>query len=137
MTDDVVMTFDPPAEPLSMNDKDNRASGRSKQAWRDAAYFHWCRIHPGVGPSDRAAPTPSVVHVVLPFDVRRRRDPINFARTVKAIVDGMRMAGAWPDDTSDYVTQELPTLTVGAKLPVVVRVSPRAGTSRDAATSPG
>lgn len=121
---EIILEFEPPAEPLSMNDKDNRQFGKMKQAWRDTAYYRWIEAHPGVGPSARAAPCPAEVHITLPFVVARRRDPINFARTVKAVVDGLVMAGAWPDDTPDYVTQHLPTLVVG-HLPVIVRVSPR------------
>lgn len=124
----MILEFPLPAEPLSMNDKDNRATGRDKQAWRDTAYMRWCEAHPGMGPSQRAAPTPADVRITLPFSTQRRRDPINFARTVKAIVDGLVLAGAWPDDTPDYVTQHLPTLIVGKNLPVVVRVSLRTGT---------
>lgn len=127
---DIVLEFEAPADPVSMNDKDNRAFGRAKQAWRDTAYYRWIEAHPGVGPKGRRAPTPAVVRVTLPFASSRRRDPINFARTVKHIVDGLVMAGAWPDDTPDYVTQELPTLVVG-QLPVVVRLSPREGNDGD------
>ena len=121
---EILLEFPPPAEPLSMNDKDGRETGRAKQAWRDRAYFGWIAAHPGQGPSGRAAPCPGEVFVTLPFAMNRRRDPINFARTVKAIVDGMVMAGAWPDDTPEFVTQNIPTLVVG-DLPVTIRVVPR------------
>ena len=119
---EMVLQFDPPADPLSMNDKDNRENGRAKQVWRNTAYFRWIEAHPGMGPSGRAFPYPAEVRVTLPFPVARRRDPINFARTVKAIVDGLVMAGAWPDDTPEYVTQHIPTLVVG-ELPVTVRIT--------------
>lgn len=123
---DIVLEFLAPAEPLSMNDKDGREFGLAKQAWRDAAFYRWIEAHPGAGPSGRRAPSPARVHVTIPFAAHRRRDPINFARTTKAVVDGLVWAGAWPDDTPDYVTQEVPTLVV-ASLPVMVRVSPREG----------
>jgi hypothetical protein len=128
MTGEVVLEFPAPADPISMNAKDNREFGRAKQAWRDAAYMHWCEAHPGVGPSGRAAPVPAEVHVTIPFQKRRARDPINYARTVKHIVDGLVLAGAWPDDTPDYVTQHIPTLVESHHLPVLVRISPRKDT---------
>lgn len=124
---EIVLTFPAPAEPVSMNDKDNREYGRARQAWIEAAMYRWIEAHPGVGPAGRRAPCPAEVRVTLPFPASRRRDPINFARTVKHVVDGLVYAGAWPDDTPDYVTQHIPTLVVG-DLPVVVRVTPRPGT---------
>lgn len=119
---EVVLTFAAPAEPLSMNDKDNRQTGRAKQEWRNTAHLRWIAEHPGVGPSGRAFPTPAVVHVTLPFTTQRRRDPLNWARTVKAIVDGLVRAGAFPDDSPEFVEQQIPTL-VNGHLPVVVRVT--------------
>lgn len=124
MTRELTLTFPAPADPLSMNEGDGRAQGRAKQAWRDAAYFRWCEAHPGVGPEGRAFP-PAEVFTLLTFPVRRTRDPVNFARTVKAIVDGIRMAGAWPDDTDEYVTQHLPRLSVEASGLCVVRMVAR------------
>jgi len=124
---DIVLEFEPPADPISMNDKP-WTQRKLTPPWRDTAYMRWCEAHPGVGPSGRSAPSPAVVHVTLPFPIHRTRDPINFARTVKAIVDGLTLAGAWPDDTIDYVTQEIPTLVVTSSLPVLVRISPRPGT---------
>lgn len=118
------MTFDAPAAPLSMNDGDGWDVRDRVASWRNRSHWAWIEAHPGVGPSGRAAPCPAEVRVTLPFGARRRRDPINFARTVKHIVDGLVLAGAWPDDTEDYVTQHIPTLVVG-ELGVTVRVSPR------------
>ena len=120
---DVVLEFEPPADPISMNEGDSWKVRKSAKLWRERAYWAWCEAHPGQGPSGRVAPTPGVVRVVLPFPVSRGRDPINYAKTVKHIVDGITDAGAWPNDTPDYVAQEIPTLSVGTKL-VVVRVSP-------------
>ena len=134
---DIVLEFEAPAAPLSMNHGDKTEQQRRqgydiKAAWRDAAYYRWIEAFPGEGPSGRAAPNPAEVYVTLPFDQGRRRDPINYARTVKAIVDGLTMAGAWPDDTPDYVTQNIPRLVVGKGMKVMVRVTPRAGSGDDA-----
>ena len=121
---DIVLEFRVPADPISMNDKP-WTQRKLTPYWRDTAYMHWCEAFPGAGPSGRAAPMPAEVHTVIPFPVHRRRDPINYARTVKAIVDGLVLAGAWPDDTPDYVTQHIPTLVEVGKQLVVVRVSAR------------
>lgn len=120
--DDLILRFPPPAQPLSMNAKDNRETGRAKQAWRDTAYYLYIEAHPGVGPAGRRRP-PSEVYVTLPFTLQRERDAVNYARTVKAIVDGITRAGAWPRDTDEFVTQNLPTLVQGAE--VTVRIADR------------
>jgi len=110
MTDPILLTFPPPAKPLSMNDGDTWTTRRQAREWRNTAHWYWCHAHPGVGPSGRSYP-PAEIHTVIPFDTTRRRDPINFARTVKHIVDGLVTAGAWPDDTPNWVVQHIPTLT--------------------------
>lgn len=120
---EVTLIFPAPADPLSMNDGDGREQGRRKQAWRDAACYRWIEAHPGKGPRNRGALTPAVVRVALPFVVGRRRDPINYARTVKHIVDGLVLAGAWPDDTPEFVSQEIPTLYQGTD--VIIRITER------------
>jgi len=107
MTDAFVFSFDRPAPLLSMNDKKNMTNRKFEQAWRDAAHYAYIAAFPGVGPSGRAMP-PCIVHTVLPVDAERRRDPANFQATVKRIVDGITMAGAWPDDTPDWVDQRNP-----------------------------
>jgi hypothetical protein len=122
---DIILELPRELDPISMNEGDTwKVRGLAKE-WRDLAYFHWCKAHPGAGPSGRKAPTPGVVHVTIPFAVHRRRDPINYAKTVKHIVDGLVLAGAWPDDTLEYVEQQIPTLVDGKKLPVLVRISTR------------
>lgn len=108
-----------------MNEGDTWKVRNAAAAWRDAAYYRWIEHFPSVGPSGRSAPCPAVVHVTIPFPQQRRRDPINYAKTVKHIVDGFVMAGAWSDDTIDYVEQQIPTLIKGTELPVLVRVSAR------------
>lgn len=118
---EVVLTFAPPADPISMNEGDSWKVRKSAKEWRNRAYFAWCEAHPGVGPAGRAFPMDATVHVFLPFPTARRRDPINYAKTVKHIVDGLVLAGAWPDDTLDQVEQNIPTLGRGSD--VIVRVS--------------
>ena len=86
---DWVLEFEPPADPISMNQGDSWKVRVASKEWRDRAYWAWCQAHPGVGPSGRRAPQPAEVFVTLPFPARRRRDPINYAKTVKHIVDGL------------------------------------------------
>lgn len=120
---DVLLVFEPPADPISMNEGDTWGVRARAAAWRDRAHYAWCEAHPGRGPAGRAFGPPAVVWVALPFGTQRRRDPINYAKTVKHVVDGLMMAGAWPDDTLEFVTQQLPTLTRDRH--VVVRVAQR------------
>lgn len=94
------------------------------QTWKEAARLamrSWLNTHPDV-----SRPLPfAVVQVVIPFDKRRRRDPHNWCGTVlKAVVDGMVKAGAWPDDTPEWVGHREPVLYVtkdrGARPEVLV-----------------
>lgn len=103
-----LVSFGAPAPLLSMNQKASRTIREHEQLWRDAAYWGYCRSWPGVGPSGRALP-PCIVRTLLPVTVERRRDPANFQATVKRIVDGIQNAGAWPDDTPEFVDQRNPT----------------------------
>jgi hypothetical protein len=58
---------------------------------------------------------PSVVMVEIPFNMVRTRDPHNYCGTVvKAIIDGLVLAGAWPDDTPDQVGHMEPFLTLSS-----------------------
>jgi len=99
-----IVRFEAPAPLLSMNTKPSRQTREFEQAWRDAAYMAYCAAFPGKGPSERALP-PCIVHTLLPVRTRTRRDPSNFQATVKRIVDGITMAGAWIDDTPEWVDQ--------------------------------
>lgn len=105
---EVIVEFDAPGPLLSMNGKKNMATRKLEMAWRDAAYFAYCSAFPGKGPKARWLP-PCIVHTVLPVGQERRRDPANFQATVKRIVDGIQRAGAWPDDTPDWVDQRNPS----------------------------
>jgi len=102
-----IIVFDAPAPLLSMNQKKNMENRQFEQAWRDAAYYAYVAAFPGVGPSGRSLP-PCIVHTLLPIRADRGRDPSNFQATVKRIVDGIQRAGAWPDDTPDWVDQRNP-----------------------------
>ena len=65
---------------------------------------------------------PSMVHVTIPFSTNRRRDPHNYTSTVvKAVIDGLRAAGVFADDTPDHLSVVDPTLIVGDTLTITIR----------------
>ena len=107
---DLLLSFTAPAAPLSMNEHASYGLRKREQAWRDRAHWAWIEAHPGVGPAGRRFADGANVYVSLTFPTKRRRDPINYAATVKRIVDGLVTAGAWPDDTPDHVAQHVPTI---------------------------
>lgn len=121
---ELTLSFPAPGPLLSMNDRGAEALRLGPKVWRDAAFYRWIEAHPGAGPSGRGFP-PAAVHTSLPVSGVRRRDPINFAKTVKAIVDGITLAGAWPDDTPEWVEQNIPSLRLDSDLLVIVRVVAR------------
>ena len=55
------------------------------------------------------------------------RDPANFQATVKRIVDGITNAGAWPNDTPNWVDQRNPKfyLDESPRQQVIIRLEPR------------
>lgn len=116
-----------PAEPWSANAAPRTARQRidlhhRKKAVRDAvdlvsrSTFHRT---PGAIPLGE-----SNVHVTIPFSTNRRRDPHNYTSTVvKAVIDGLRNAGVFTDDTAEHLSVIDPTLVVGTEL--VVTIYPR------------
>jgi hypothetical protein len=69
---------------------------------------------------------PSIVRVTIPFTQHRRRDPHNYVGTVvKWIIDGLVYAGAWPDDTPEWVEVLEPVLVKDPELMVKVEIEPR------------
>lgn len=129
--------FDQPARLLSMNDRTHwRKLAPMVKRWRGAAMLA-ALIHAGVD-DDRArlfthqwltskipvpdgwvVPLPAcTVRILLPVATRAARDPHNYFKTVKPIVDGLVDARLWPNDTPDWVTTVEPHLVV--KAPKVV-----------------
>lgn len=82
------------------------------KAWKIDAKLAYTQLCNSAG-SERQLP-PGIVTIAIPFDKKRRRDPHNYCGTVlKAIIDGLVLAKAWPDDTPEYVGHREPKLYVG------------------------
>jgi len=64
-----------------------------------------------------------IVTVEIAFPMNRERDPHNYCGTVvKAIIDGLKEAGAFPNDTFEYVGHREPRLVVGKDARPTVRI---------------
>ena len=123
------LTFPQPAKPRTMNHRGPwRAAWGATKTWRNTAAHHALTL--GRSPSERRRP-PCLVRVSFPTSTpNTRRDPHNWAPTVKAILDGMVDAGIWPDDNDQWVTvldprfHQVPRNHIGD---VIVEMFPRAG----------
>jgi hypothetical protein len=103
---------------LNMNDRTHwRKLATQVRAWRTAAYV-------GARDIGRLLP-PCNVTVTLPVRDNRRRDPMNYVKTVKPIIDGMVDAGLWIDDDSTWVTVMEPKLEKRTVRYVTVELVPR------------
>lgn len=105
------LRFEAPSPPLSINQANRMHWAQKKRKldpWRDAAAASWAD-------SDQATrDMPCSVQVILPFRTNQRRDPHNYTGTViKAVVDALVRAGAWPDDTPEWVSVMDPICEVG------------------------
>lgn len=118
---EIIISFSPPAKAINMNDGGHWSKRAEKVAeWRKAGWVY--------GRNARAGRLgPSIVTVHLPVVGDRRRDPHNYAPTMKAIIDGLVDARLWPDDNADWVTTTEPVLVASAKLVRVV-IRPRTPT---------
>jgi hypothetical protein len=124
----VVFRYAAPAKPWSTNQDRNL-----NQYVRHELIHHWKQVTKYefisyVNRNDLRLPLePGVVTVAIPFSQNRRRDPHNYCGTVvKAVIDGLVLAGAWPDDTPEWVGHREPVLVAGNV--VVVAIDPKMGT---------
>lgn len=102
------VTFPIPGDPLSMNGRLHYlAAADLVREWRGTARRAFERL-----PAADRPHGPSIVDVAIPFGSRRRRDPHNYYPTIKAIVDGIRDGGAWPDDDARHVATLEPELLI-------------------------
>lgn len=97
----------PDTKLMNANDRDYHFTRAARtRVWREAAGW-WARQH-------RVKPFTEKVRVHVMFGVKypgHRRDPLNFAPTIKAIVDGLTDVGLWPDDNSTWVENTEPAFT--------------------------
>ena len=110
------ISFPPPAKIWSTNERVHHYErAELTREWKGAARLLSARY--------RNLP-PGVVQIWLPFNDKRRRDPHNYCGTVlKAIIDGLVMAGCWPDDTPEWVGHREPVIYKGRD--VIVEVWPK------------
>lgn len=108
------MPLDVRPEPWSTN-QDRRINPYDRAErialWKQAAFlaFRQYRVREGI-----TGYLPySTVRLTIPFDTVRVRDPHNYCGTVvKAVIDGLKQAKAWPDDSAEYVQHLEPRLVV-------------------------
>jgi hypothetical protein len=117
------LSFPPPGLLLSMNDRGSwRKREPARRLWQDAVYWH--AVKGGRLPT---ITVPVIVDVALPVKGKRRRDPANFASTVKVVVDALCLpkgnrkvgAGWFVDDDSEWMTLLEPTLVIDGDLVTV------------------
>lgn len=103
MSESHILTFLQPADQLNLNDRRHRmANAKLVAAWRERAYWAACEWR--TSPSARRLTSfPVAIQCVFPVHTRSRRDPHNWAPTVKAIIDGLTSANLWPDDNANFV----------------------------------
>lgn len=120
------LSFPMPNDALSENGAKGMHWGarrRRLDPWKEGAYGAWLAQRLVVRRAH--ADQPTNVRVTIPFAKNRRRDPSNYVGTVvKAIVDGLVAAGAWPDDDPTWVTVIEPTINVGGTQ-VLIHLEPR------------
>ncbi len=120
------VAYEPPDKPWSTNQDRNLAPyKRAEQiaTWKERAILAWAQYCNSEG-LDRGMP-PSLVRIHIPFKMHRIRDPHNYCGTVvKAIVDGLVIAGAWEDDTPEFVEHISPIIYKGDM--VVIELYPKA-----------
>lgn len=124
------LRFGVPAPPWSTNqDRNLNPYKRAERVklWKQVAYLHAKALYREHGnqPFD-----PSIVQIHIPFSQERRRDPHNYCGTVlKAVIDGLVLAGLWPDDTPEWVGHREPVLYKGKQ--VIVQITPMTETTEE------
>lgn len=115
--------FPPPTNPWSTNEdrRLNRYVRNERiQTWKQATYVYYRTAMKRQG-LPLEINEKGIVQVEIPFTRHRRRDPHNYCGTiVKAIIDGLIHAGAWPDDTPEYVGHREPVITDGELVVVTI-----------------
>lgn len=134
MSGTTTLIFKAPNEPLSENKSRTihwATRKRRLDPWKEAAFV---AMRNALLATHDHKPVPVVIQVILPFRTAQRRDPHNYTGTnVKAIVDGLRLAGLVPDDNARWVTVSDPRESIqrdrGTPLVVRVIITPRGRTA--------
>lgn len=104
------VVFEQPDWPVSINalrGKHWKVWARLLDPWQAAASNAWFLAGLGSQP-------PAYVRCEFSVPDRRKRDPHNYTGTVvKAVMDGLVRADAWPDDNPAWVLTDEPRLLVG------------------------
>lgn len=112
----------PPTPPLSINKANTMhwaSKARQLDPWKQATIV----LAKQAKIPEKVAERPARVRLVLPFRTKHRRDPHNYVGTVvKATVDGLVLAGVWPDDNPKYVEVMEPRLVIGRNAEVEIEV---------------
>lgn len=142
----VTLEFPAPTRPLSENEKRKMSHWgqwrRRLDPWFEATQWAWKMLSHEDREKTREAAIRSGIDVLveLPFQKRARRDPHNYVGTnVKTIVDALTTkmdqkygqilwAGAWTDDTPEFVTVFEPQIVIGTDL-VKVHLTERGNSS--------
>lgn len=100
-----------PSDILNLNHRTHWAvEARLKKQWRDTVHL-MCR----------SAKIPPCGHILVALHyapaMSRRRDPDNLVASLKPACDGIVDAGVIPDDTSEFVTRDMPVIEAPIKLP--------------------
>jgi hypothetical protein len=100
--------------PLSAN-----RNGRYGGGWREEA--RWIRSvrETAYRLTHRRIPPQESILVTLEWEVvaKRTRDEDNLVKLMKALTDGIRIAGVVPDDSRPYVHREFPVINLAPKGP--------------------
>lgn len=118
--------FPPPDKPWSTNQDRNLSPHERAEKisyWKQRATLAWVSYCNGKGIDRHMGP--ALIRIHVPFKMNRIRDPHNYCGTVvKAIVDGLVLAGAWEDDTPEFVEHISPILYKGDD--VIIELHPKA-----------
>lgn len=109
-----VLEFGRPGKAVTANLRLHWAVKRRMLApWRTAVRYTWLA-------HGRPAYPPATIQISFPVPDKRRRDPSNLMPTQKAMLDELVKAGAWPDDSPEYVLELMPTVHVGDLVVVTI-----------------
>jgi hypothetical protein len=122
----ILLTFKAPSRPLSENESRRlhwASRKRRLQDWGTLTQVAW--KHADQKDKQTIEDQKVQIRVTLPFPRKARRDPHNYVGTnVKCIIDALVRAGAFEDDTPDYVEVLEPRLSIDPTDEVHIAIIP-------------